>query len=260
VATDGHARIKAAPERWQQLGNLLRIRRIEELDYPHQKPFAADRLPPSSRARKVNTKLVVDVEGANRRNGFQRSTLKNLVAPAWQVTYESIVAFLEGKADGLVPAPAPPASAAAPSAAPGFPGPAPMADEARADANRPYGQAICRDLVRAGYLREVAPGWFERTGAPEPSGAQLFGEGTPDARTWDNPDLRGRLTVTQMVWLVAELRRIDAERADAARNGTGLAGALGRGAVSQYRRAARGIRNAQVTGCVNRLALNPGVT
>jgi hypothetical protein len=220
VATNRRLKTTAAPSRWSELGRRLRHRREMELDYPDRPEF--------EEVTGLNYRMISDIENMppGRANTVLDSTLKYKVAPAYQVTFESIVAFLKQETDDLVPAP--PAPAAAPPAVPSFLGPSPIADEARSAAARPHVQAICEALVRAGYLREVVPGWYERTGAPEPSGAELFGEGAPDARTWDDPNLRRTLSVAQMVWLLADIRRSDEAREG---NSSGVAGALRSGAV-----------------------------
>src|SRR5580658_5121566 len=75
----------------------------------------------------------------------------------------------------------------------------PLEPDRLADA-RPYADAIYADLRRwtAEYAREhldVSP-----EDIPEPVGADLFGEDTPDARTWDvRADL---MSARERVWLI----------------------------------------------------------
>ena len=47
---------------------------------------------------------------------------------------------------------------------------------------------------------------------PGPGGADLFGEGTPDAWAWNS--LADRMTVPARVWLIADLRRREAAAPD----------------------------------------------
>lgn len=233
MATDGRTKITADPGRWRLLGDLLRFRR-EELGYKYRPEFARERMPLTPKGN-ANVRLVVDIEAApaDRQNTFMRTTLQD-IAQFYEVTFGSMMDVLHEKADELTAAPAAPRPAVAPPAAPDppdFPGPAPFADEARAAAARPHAEAIRDDLIRLDYLREVAPGRYEHSGAPMPSGAELFGRDTADARTWDDPNLRRVLTVRQMVWLLADIRRSDEARA-AGGNSSGAAGALVTGAVS----------------------------
>ena len=49
-----------------------------------------------------------------------------------------------------------------------------------------------------------------RAGNLDPTGADLFGEGTDDARTWDDPRLRRLLPLPERVRNIADLRRREA--------------------------------------------------
>jgi hypothetical protein len=177
-------------DRWELLGRLLETRR-RVLGHTWRTTFERD--------RGVNTRLAAEIEKAakDRVNHFMPGTLQ-LVAEGYQVTYESVLALLRGERDDLVPA----APAAPAPVVPLFPDEPPgwLADEpGRSAANRPYMERI---RGRLDVLR--------LQGVTAPSGAQLFGEGTPDAREWDkySADWETR----DVVWFVADLQRRAAAR------------------------------------------------
>lgn len=186
--------VRAPDDAWQRLGELLQLRRAE-LGYKRRPAF--------TREHGINIRLVTDIENAYRPNTFLTPTLRE-IAQAYQVTYDSLIAVLGKKADGLTPAP--PAALPVPGEPPGW-----MASEpGRAEANRPYADRI---RGRLDVLR--------LQGVTAPAGAQLFGEGTPDARDWDK--YAGDWETRDVVWFIADIQR----RADgrAGRNsGTGTNG------------------------------------
>jgi hypothetical protein len=86
----------------------------------------------------------------------------------------------------------------------------PMTDAARIAAARPYADEIWQRLHT-----------LAAQGITNPTGEQVFPgkHEYADARTWDDPNLRRTLSMSQMVWLLAEIRRPEAEhsrRADTA--------------------------------------------
>jgi len=97
------------------------------------------------------------------------------------------------------------AADAAPAPAASLPAP-PMDDAARTAADRPYADRIWERL-RA---------WAAK-GVTDPSGAQLFGPGTPDAQAWDGT--AGRMDDGDRVWHIADLQRREAARSPLASTG-----------------------------------------
>ncbi len=149
--------------------------------------------------------------GGRRRKAFARDQQQGRnylissvqdIARVYEVTYESLVAVLSGKADELAPAapprPAPPSGA-------GWLPPLPGAAIAAA---RPYADLISDRLL------ELA-----LDGVAAPSGAQVFGPGSRDAGTWDA--ISERWPLRACVWLMADLQ---ARESGAAREAEGNAG------------------------------------
>lgn len=180
--------VRAPDTGWQRLGELLQLRRAD-LGYRRRPAF--------TREHGINIRLVTDIENAYRPNTFLTPTLRD-IAQAYQVTYDSMLAVLAGKADELVPAGPAPAV------------PPPMADPARVNGNRPWFDEINE--------RRVA---LAAQGVTSPSGAQMFGEGTDDAQAWDG--IGARLDIGDRVWFIADLRRRADGRGPGA--GAGTAGA-----------------------------------
>jgi hypothetical protein len=181
--------------RWDELGRRLRIRREEELGYPFRPEFAD--------AADINERMISDIENnpPGRANTYLNSTLKNTVAPAYQVTYGSIIAFLKGESDELTPVRGRRAQAAQPDD--GMDG-VMLLDRDREAAVRPIFAEILGRLLGTQY----EPGLAETLGVPvgEVTGAQLFGAGTPDAKDWDDPRTRRLFSVRERVWMIAEMR------------------------------------------------------
>jgi hypothetical protein len=190
----------ATDARLSLLGRLLRFRRAA-LGYRHVPAFVEK--------RGINTRMVGDIEHG-RRDTYTFPTLED-VAAAYEVTYMSMMAVVWSGADELVPD-APAATPAPPDRLTDDPDgwQPPIADKARRDADAPYAMEIMERLLA------LADG-----GVIDPSGAQVFGEGTGDAQAWDG--IGGRLDIRDRVWFIADLRR----RADgrAGDSGTGTAGA-----------------------------------
>jgi len=155
------------PERREQFGRALQEWREDVLGYQVRGRFADD--------RHINLRLVQDRE-KNYRPGTYTKWALQAAAQAYQVPYDrqppgSVLAFLYGEADTL-------ARATGKSAAPPdrlADGPdgwqPPVADPVRRDADAPYAAPILDRLL------ELAG-----AGIADPSGAQVFGEGTDDAR------------------------------------------------------------------------------
>lgn len=188
----------AGDGRWGLLGELLQARR-QELGYKFRPAFAGARLPRTDDGN-VNVRLVADIENNYRAGSYPPGTLR-LLAQAYEVTYESVQAFLSGGADALAPA-----VPVVPAEPPGWT--PPVDDRAACAADRPYADRIWERL-RILAIQGVA----------DPSGAQLFPAGR-DAQAWDGTG-DGRLDLADRVWLVAGMQRRGAAR-DA---GTGAAGA-----------------------------------
>jgi len=163
----------------ERTGELLQRRRAD-LGYPGRQR------PAFTRDRGINIRLVTDIENPQAGRNFLISSVQQ-IARAYAVTYESLAAVLRGEAGELVPAQDAAAGAPAPAV------PLPVTDPAR--------------MARAAPL---AAGIWERVwvlavqGTPDPSGAQVFGEGSADARAWDA--VAGRWPVPDRVWMIADLQ------------------------------------------------------
>jgi hypothetical protein len=189
--------VTASQDRWRLLGELLQGRR-QELGFKFRPAFARARLPLTDDGN-PNTRLVADIENAydSRINTFPPGTLR-LLAGAYEATYDSVLAVLAGKADVLAPAgPAP------------VPDVAPPLSPARAASDRPWYKEINEQRVA-----------LAARGVTDPSGAQMFGAGTDDAKAWDG--IGARLDIDARVWFIADLRRRAAGRDGS--SGTGAAG------------------------------------
>jgi hypothetical protein len=196
------------PERWAQLGKALQEWREDVLGYKARSRFAAERLPPTPDGN-VNVRLIQDLEKNYRPGTYTKWALED-AEKAYEVTHESVLAFLRGEADALARASAAPAGSPAVIEVPALP-PAPFDDPAREEADRPYAMAIWERFLEL--PRSVT----------EPTGAQMFGEGTDDARTWDG--IGTRLDLGPRVWLIAGVRRAaDRARNPGAGTGTGTNG------------------------------------
>ncbi len=202
------------PERWAQLGRALQEWREDVLGYQVRGRFAEDRY--------INLRLVQDLEKNYRPGTYTKWALQD-AAQAYQVPYGrqvpgSVLAFLYGEADTLARASAVSARKSAVRRDRLMDGPdgwqPPVADPARRDADAPYAAPILDRLL------ELAD-----SGIADPSGAQVFGEGTDDARAWDGPGAWVR-SPRDRAWFIAEIRRWEAGR-----DSLGGAGATGAGAA-----------------------------
>jgi len=179
----------APPGRLRLLGNLLRLRRAA-IGYRHVPAFTRD--------RPINTRMVGDIEHG-RRDTYTHPTLKDDVAPAYEVTYESMLAVVWSDAGELVPAGEVPGEPAPPAAAPPDPS-SPFADQARTDLNRPWFDPLNERRVR-----------LAARGITDPDGGQMFPDAPGDAEAWDG--IAESITVGDKVWILADLRRRAAARA-----------------------------------------------
>jgi len=199
------------PERWEQFGRALQEWREDVLGYQVRGRFAEDRF--------INLRLVQDLEKNYRPGTYTKWALQD-AAPAYQVPYSpqdgpgSILAFLHGDTDTLARA------TGKPAVKPGrhTDGPdgwrPPVADRARRDADAPYAAPILDRLLA-----------LADSGVTDPTGAQVFGAGTDDARAWDGPGAWVR-SPRDRAWFIAEIRRWEAGRDSLGGNsGTGAAGA-----------------------------------
>jgi hypothetical protein len=183
--------ISAPEHRWKVLGELLEEWRRVEHGHRSRRAFAEARLPRTAEGN-PNVRLVTDIENNLRPNHWPAGTLREL-ARAYQVTYNSIGAVLRGEADRLSPAEAalPPATAVPGTDSRRTP---PVTGEDNSAATWPHAETIWQRL-------------HELADSPDPTGAELFGEGTDDARTWDDPRLRQLLSIRERIWNIADLRR-----------------------------------------------------
>ena len=174
------ADIIAPPAAWQRLGVLLEARR-KALGFQYRTQL--------ERERKLNKRMQADIEKAypSRVNTWPESTLMH-IADLYEVTWQSMLAVLHGDADALEPA----APVAVLPRGDGWQ--PPVTDPAAEAAIRPYFDPLNERRV------ELAA-----QGVKDPDGAQMFGPGTDDAKTWDG--VGARLEVRDRVWLIAELRR-----------------------------------------------------
>lgn len=191
--------IRAPADAWKHLGELLEAHRRVELGYRSRGKFAAGRLPPTPSGN-ANVRLVSDIENSYRPDTYPAGTLRQ-IAGYYGVAYESMLAVLHGEADKLIPAePVPPSMPSAPAA--------PGSDSRRTS------QAIGEDNAPASWPH--AEDIWERLydlavdGNSDPTGADLFGEGTDDARSWDDPRLRQLYLLRERVRYIADLRRREA--------------------------------------------------
>ena len=172
----------ASPRRLRLLGELLRLRRAA-IGYRHVPAFVRD--------RGINTRMAGDIEHG-RRDTYTHPTLKDDVAPAYEVTYESMMAVVWSDAGELAPAGENPAALQSP-----------FADPARTDSNRPWYDPVNERRVR-----------LAARGITDPDGAQMFPDAPDDARAWDG--MAVSIPVGDKVWAIADLRRRAAARADPA--------------------------------------------
>lgn len=191
----------------QRLGVLLNERR-EELDprYHDRGVFETE--------RHINYKLSQDIENVPEgRADSTPVTLRDKVAPAYSVTFESILAVLdEVPGADLVAVPGSPPRrprgrhrAAEPAAGAPL---VPLLSPDREDRARPYADQIT-DARRRWQLAYAAdhPG-IPVDDVPEPPLGELFPGSVLDQMAWkENADV---LTVAERIWLVAELQALRA--------------------------------------------------
>jgi hypothetical protein len=158
-------------DRRVELGKLLEARR-GELGYESRPAF--------EKGTGLNTRLAADVEKGYRDN-FKPDTIGR-IARAYQVTPASIARYLDGHGEGLENA------VTLPPAARGEL-PAWMTEDEK------YRLGHFADEI---WMRLVARG-------ENASGADLFGEGTPDARTWDAFRARRAWSLPEMVGMLADV-------------------------------------------------------
>lgn len=170
--------VRAPDAAWQRLGELLQLRRAA-LGYARRPAF--------TREHGINIRLVTDIENAYRPNTFLTPTLRE-IAQAYQVSYDSMIAVLLGHDDELITVTPDYLAVAGDGWQP------PIADKARRDADAPYAMEIMDRLLD-----------LAGDGITSPSGAQVFGEGTDDAKAWDG--IGDRLDIRDRVWFIADLRR-----------------------------------------------------
>jgi hypothetical protein len=182
------------PEQRKLLGALLTERR-EELDprYYVREVFAPE--------RGINLRTAADLENGRPRN-FTPLTLRDVVAPAYAVTYESLLDAADGGDLLALPGSPPhrpprnvrplrrpePGTPATPASLPGF-----VTEEMRVR-SAPGAVAIALELRKLA-LRGVA----------EPAGSDLFGPGE-DADLWDRAARKG-MPLDERVWLLAAFRQ-----------------------------------------------------
>jgi hypothetical protein len=183
----------------ERAGELLQRRRSDL-------GFGGRRRRAFARDRGVNDRLLTDIENPQPGRNYLISSIQD-IARAYGVTYESLAAVLRGDADGLVPAqPAPaPAAAAFPAGLP------PLADAGRLARAAPH---LARIWERVWALAA--------RGVTDPSGAEVFGEGTAGARAWDS-GIAQRWPVPERVWLLADFQASE-PGPGAARDAGGAAG------------------------------------
>jgi len=179
------------PEDWKRLGDLLRRRR-GALGYPGltRREFVRDRVP------LLSLRTIKEIENASRRNPstFQLETLEQ-IAGSYATTWESMRAVIEGAGE----------LAWAPGTRPrSLPSPAP---------DTPYVRAAAEAGARVAAVRPWVDPIMDRLlalGGGDPDGGALFPGDPQAAETWDRHRGLG-WTPLQRVWIIAEIRRLDAE-------------------------------------------------
>ena len=191
---------KGSPQ-WVRLGELLAARRAE-LDpaYFDRGAFA--------QARGINLKLAQDIENNGREN-FTPLTLRDVIAPAYGVEYQSILSALDG--GDLAAAPGTPPRRQPRSAEPrDLPRASPEMAIAMADR-----VAAFEDLAQA--ARAAHPG--ERL-----SGTMVFPAGMPDAIWYWNEFAARGYAEDRLPSMVAGAMTLDEQKAVRDGRATGLAG------------------------------------
>jgi transcriptional regulator with XRE-family HTH domain len=180
-------------EDWERLADLLRKRR-GALGYLHRNPFNAARAKALG-IKPLSRRTAYEIEKGTR-NTYQVPTLEK-VAIIYDTTAESMLAVIRGDADALARRPAEPRPR--PARTRGRHVSAAAEAGAKVAAVKPYADAIMERLLEAG--------------GGDPPGDVLFPDHPMDAETWDRRRRMG-WTAIQRVWLIAELRRGEAEGGD----------------------------------------------
>ena len=178
-----HAVDTAARERWQLLGRLFRVRRVE-LGYRYRPAFAEARLPRTPQGN-LMVRALNAIENGERPGTYAPGTLE-MYARAYEVTVRSVYAVLRGDADELVPA-------HATGPLPVLPPRAPESGLVREDADYPYFRSIWERLL------ELAG-----EGNSDPTGEQL-GLSPEYADFFDST--RGAMSRSDRAWAVADVQR-----------------------------------------------------
>ena len=225
---------KYKPRAWGRLGELLRERR-GELDLRYASEGRGGPLGPEpvgreafAAERDINPKMAQNVENHDREN-YTPVTLRDTIARAYGVTYESMLDVLEEVpgADLEAAPDTPPRrrpgrhrAAGAPAAADSL---VPLLSPEREDRARPYHDRIAEARRRWQVTYAAAHPGIGVDDVPEPPGAELMRElarlyaadGEPEppglasyAADWDeNADV---LPPAQRIWLIAELQALRA--------------------------------------------------
>lgn len=178
--------IQAPEDAWVRLGELLQLRR-GELGYRQRPAFCE--------TRNINTRLIADIEHNYRPNTFPRPPSSRSPRHT-RLPTSPFAALLRGEADELIrtessPPPAPAATGS------GGRRTSLVTGEDKNAAAWPYAEAIWQRL-------------HELAGNLDPTGAELFGEGTDEARIWDVSSLRQLCSIPERVWMIADLRHREA--------------------------------------------------
>lgn len=189
----------AGPERRRLFGRRLRERREDGLGFTERKGGRRA----FEGATGWDTRNAFDIENAKRAN-FKEETLRKGMR-AYQLTRTSARAFLLGETDELVPAdpPVPPAGEAARLGLP------PMADPD--PGIWPHVRAISNRLFDLAARRSVHAG--------DIPGELLFPHDPRNAARWDDDGLRRAFSVSDRVYIIAEVLRTEADAARSSRAG-----------------------------------------
>lgn len=180
-------------EDWKRLGRQLEDRRLG-MGYRYRPQFIQDRARLLGRDQLAEqTVKEIEKASASRRPGSWTPYKLGQIAPFYDTTADSMLAVVTGEADELAIVPAGPPEL----------GPAPMTDEARAQAAWPWAMRIWKDVSAYQAAHEG-----DRDRIP---GAALFRDPSL-AAAWENTPLW--MDLDQRIWALADLMRM----ADASRN------------------------------------------
>lgn len=207
---DRRTRMPTGTPAWIRLGRLLEARRAE-LDPAYSGNGGRSAF---ARERGISLKMAQDIENNDREN-FTGVTLRDIIAPAYGVTPESITAALDG--GDLEPQAFPPPLTVVPPVNLEL-GPDDILPELSPELRRQAAAHIpaIRDLV----LKAVLTGPL--------TGDRIFGAGSQEAIRWDiladigQGDPSGPYSPALLIWMTAVARALEAESGTGNQRARGL--------------------------------------